>query len=222
MAHKILSACLVALLTACGGGGDPEPEPAAPAAQSYPAAVIIGNSLVKYANQIPSDGWFGTWGMAASAENKDFAHLTAAAFGVTYPALRVGSQLEQHPAENMAMVNDLSAGVTADSLVVVELADNARAPLAPFAAAYVALLEKVKHARRLVCVSTWWPDAEKDLMIRTECEKRGGRVAYIGDLQYSPTNLDRLGYQFPGASVNEHPHDWGMAQIAARVIAAAR
>jgi len=36
--------------------------------------LILGNSIT-YHSENPSNGWYGNWGMAASSQNKDYAHL---------------------------------------------------------------------------------------------------------------------------------------------------
>jgi hypothetical protein len=218
---KNLAALLCAfLLTACGGGGDDGPAPAKPEREplSGPQTLyILGNSVTSYGIPIPADGWFGTWGMAATAPEKDFAHLTAAAVNAAL-VIRPSADVELRPADAHQYLDSRVNGIDSTSLVVIQLADNARAPLEPFRVALVAILERVKVARRLVCVGTWWPDPQKDALVKSECESRGGTFVYIGDLKAKDVHL----FEYPGWSVNEHPHDWGMARIAERVTAALR
>jgi Rieske Fe-S protein len=72
-----------------------------------------------------------------------------------------------------------------------------------------------------VCVSTWWEEPSKDAVIASACEAHGGRYVYIGDILTDPANRDRLeGPQYTDASVQDHPHDWSMARIAERIVAA--
>jgi hypothetical protein len=210
-----LALCLA--FAACGGGGDDAPTSQRQPLSGPQTLYILGNSVTSYGIPIPADGWFGTWGMAATAPEKDFAHLTASAVNATL-IIRPSADVELHGAASLDRLEWRVDGIDSTSLVVIQLADNARAPLGTFRAALVPVLDRVKHARRLVCVGTWWTDAEKDALVKAECESRGGTFVYIGDLKAKDVHL----FEYPGASVNEHPHDYGMSKIAERVVAALR
>lgn len=43
---------------------------------TFQKTLILGNSIT-FSEASPEIGWFGNWGMAASAQNKDFAHLNS-------------------------------------------------------------------------------------------------------------------------------------------------
>jgi len=59
-------------------------------------------------------------------------------------------------------------------------------------------------------------------MIKAACTERGGRYVFIGDIRIDPANQDGQGVQFRNRGVNAHPHDWSMARISERIVAAAR
>ncbi|HEY0886533.1 MAG TPA: carbohydrate binding domain-containing protein [Ramlibacter sp.] len=195
----------------------------APVAQgtSGPKAVIIGNSIT-YSIATPSIGWDHTSGMSASATETDFAHLVAAALGVESPTVTNFSALERDPAANKWLIPDYTAAIDAATAVTIELGDNvALARLSEFADAYDALLAAARHGRSLVCVSTWWKEPSKDAVIASACEAHAGTYVYIGDIFTDPANRDRLeGPQYTDPSVQDHPHDWSMARIAERIVAA--
>lgn len=186
-----------------------------------PKAVFIGNSIT-YSIATPSMGWDHTSGMSASSSETDFAHLVAAALGVESPSITNFSALERDPAANKWLIPDFTSGIDEATAVTIELGDNVPlARLSEFADAYDALLGSAKHGRSLVCVSTWWEEPSRDAVIASACEAHGGTYVYIGDILTDPANRDRLeGPQYTDPSVQDHPHDWSMARIAQRVVAA--
>lgn len=186
-----------------------------------PKAVFIGNSIT-YSIATPSMGWDHTSGMSASSTETDFAHLVAAALGIESPSVTNFSALERDPAANKWLIPDYTAVIDEATAVTIELGDNvALARLSEFADAYDALLAAADRGRSLVCVSTWWKEPSKDAVIASACEAHGGSYVYIGDILTDPANRDRLeGPQYTDPSVQDHPHDWSMARIAERIVAA--
>ena len=184
-------------------------------------AAFIGNSI-SYSFPTALMGWDHASGMAASSADTDYAHVTAASLNIGAPAITNFAALEREPAANEANIAQVTAGIDATTAVTIELGDNATlAGLTEFTHAYNALLDAVSHARSLVCVSTWWEESSKDAMIKSACASHGGTYVYIGDIRGDPANRDQLdGPQYTDASVDDHPHDWSMARIAARIAAA--
>lgn len=209
-----LSAILCITLAACGGGGSDTPTsaPAAAPVVTYSALRVIGNSLT-YHWPNPAIGWAGSWGMAASAAEKDFAHLTAAALAVPLTPFNF-SGIEYRTPEFIGSIPEVTGGIDAQTAVVVQLGDNAYH--GAFEEGYGKLLDAVKGAKRLVCTTTWWKTPARDEVIRRQCLAHGGTVVEIGDIFKA-----RLGiYEDP--SVDSHPGDVAMAEIAKRVVAALR
>jgi len=182
---------------------------------------FIGNSIT-YSFPTASMGWDHASGMSASSADTDYAHLAAAALNIGAPAITNFAALEREPAANKAGIPAVTAGIDAATAVTIALGDNARLErLTEFGDAYNALLDAVRQARSLVCVSTWWEAAAKDAIIKSACEAHGGTYVYIGDIRTDPQNQDQVqGPQYADGSVDDHPHDWSMARIAARVAAA--
>lgn len=224
VARRALVAYALALLAACGGG-DPEPvtpeaAPEQPAPRAFARIVAIGNSITTHA-PIPGLGWDGNHGMAAPTQAEDFVHLTAAALGVPVADARNVNWVENQPEAAMPLIPAIADLIPADALVIVKLGENvAPGDLEPFRQAYAALLDQAAKGAALVCVSTYWYDSAKDAVMRPECEARGGRWAYVGDLFDSPDNADRLTVEYQSAAVDNHPRAWGMRAMAERVVAA--
>lgn len=205
-----IGAGLAALLSACGGGGT-----------ATPLVVAIGNSIT-IAPPTPSVQWAGNWGMAVSAPSLDYAHTVAAGLGANLIAANM-VPLERDPTGRRDLIAGAAANVTADALAIVELGDNVPADQAAnFVPAYVALLDAVAPARRLVCVATWWLEKPAlDAQLRAACLAHGGRWVEIHDLKTDPRNVAENG-TYSNPAVDAHPHAWAMSQIAARIEAAAQ
>jgi alpha-galactosidase len=210
-----LCGTVVFALVGCGGG-------AGAARQAAPTALlVIGNSLTNY-NPVPSLGWYGSWGMAASAADKDFVHLVASSMNLPL-TVRNFSGLEVTPAASAADIPAIVAPVNSTTMVVIQLSDNVQPGiLTEFALQYGKLLDAVNQAPALFCISTWGKADTYDKEIEAACLKHGGHYVFIGDIRTDPANLDSQGVQFSDPGVNMHPHDWSMARIAERIVAAAR
>lgn len=180
--------------------------------------VFIGNSIT-YSHPSAVMGWDHASGMAASSADTDYAHVAAATLNIGAPTILNFSALERDPAANKAGIPNATANIDAATAVTIELGDNVPLErLTEFKDAYNALLDSARHGRSLVCVSTWWEVAAKDAVIKEACESHGGTYVYIGDIRSDPANRDRLdGPQYNDGSVNDHPHEWSMARIAARI-----
>lgn len=207
-----------------GGDFGPEPVPVG-LVSNFDATkgIFIGNSIT-FSPANPAVGWDHSSGMSASSAATDYAHLVGEALHLWSPTFINFAALERDPAANRSRIAELTAGIDAATAVTIQLGDNASpdpARLAEFTAAYHQLLDAAKHGRSLVCVSTWWELWAKDTMIKEACEARGGIYVSIGDIRYDPKNRDPFeGPQYTDPSIQDHPHDWSMASIAQRVIAA--
>jgi alpha-galactosidase len=214
MKHCYFWAILILLEVLVGCGGTSRE------VQKADKLVVIGNSITHH-DYYPSIGWTGNWGMAASAEDKDFAHLSAAGLKVPLTAENV-ADLERNPASQMStIIPQATAVIDRNSIVVVELGDNV-ADITAFQPAYRELLRAAGKSSPLylVCLSTFWEKPNYDSVIKSECTAAGGTYVYIGDIYSSTANPDYVTPVFSNPDVNGHPHDWSMAKIAERIVSA--
>jgi hypothetical protein len=221
-------ACFASLIYLTGCGIHPQTEESTKPLSTNPAPAQTPTKLVAIGNSItlhPPDtslGWNGNWGMAASAQGKDYAHMTAAAMHLPVTPISVTS-LETNPKDlNQYLQVIAAAGIDSKTIVVLELGDDSSvSDLTDFASSYGKLISAVSSRMKLVCVSTFWEKPPLDAVIKYECESNGGLYTYIGDIYTDPNNPDRKENAFSNPTVNAHPHDWGMAHIAARIVAEA-
>jgi hypothetical protein len=191
---------------------------------------VIGNSI-SIVQGTPGTDWDHTSGMAASDAAHDWVHLVAAGLKSSSVSVSNFADLERNPADPINKI-DLAtpmatqiathaAGIDAHTIVVVELGDNApQGGSADFTANYGKLLDAVSARAALACTGTFWFDPVRDAMIKAACEAHGGHYVFIGNIRPDPSNRDFIdGPQF-SAAINGHPHDWSMAVIAKRVLAA--
>lgn len=216
-----LAILLAFALAACGGGGSDAPAaPEKPAHAASTSLVVIGNSLTMHPPR-PDIGWLNDWGMASSTRQADFAHVSAAALGLPLEVHNI-SGLETSPDAYVPHIPDVTGSITATTAVVIELGDNVQPENLPaWGPAYAELLKVAARGNALLCLSTWWSDPRKDIVIKAQCEASGGTYVYIGDILTDPQNRDLIdGPQFTDPGVQAHPHDWGMRRIGLRVAAA--
>jgi hypothetical protein len=190
-----------------------------------PAAKILylGNSITLH-TPAPDIGWTGNWGMAASAEDKDYVHRLTAKI-----ANAAGGAPPRTMVRNIADFErgygefDVTAGLKEElafeaDIVVVAIGENVaeiRTELegAKFSKAFKGLLSEIKgHGQPAIFVrSSFWPNAAKDDIMRDVCADMGVTFVDIGPLGADPSNKAP---EFEHTGVAAHPGDKGMAAIA--------
>ncbi len=193
--------------------------------------LFLGNSITLH-GPAPAIGWSGNWGMAASAEDKDFVHLILKAIAKTArrePEALVaniadferqfeGYDVESRLARQLAFKADL---------VIVAIGENVPALTSEqakgaFLASMTGLLEKLKANGDPVLVvrSCFWPDQAKDAALKQACAKVGGIFVDAGALGRNEANLARSERKFSHAGVAAHPGDRGMQALADAILTA--
>lgn len=106
-------------------------------------------------------------------------------------------------------------------VVILAIGENASSPKTDgarkqFSEALVDLLAQLgQHGHPKVFVrSQFWPDAEKDRLLKKACGDAGGFFVDLGKLGTDPANSARSERQIDHAGVAGHPGDKGMAAIA--------
>lgn len=193
--------------------------------------LFLGNSITKHGPKSDID-WTGNWGMAASAEAKDYVHLVTAAL-----AAKSGKAPEVL-AKNVADFErtyasyDLATGMKeaiefeAD-IVILAIGENVPGLKTPedeatFEAGVTKLLSLLKGERqpKIVVRSGFWGNAPKDEALRRACAAVGGIYVDISGLGKVEANYARSERAFQHAGVAKHPGDRGMAAIAAAIVKA--
>ena len=201
MTRHLLPLILATLLAACGGGGDASDPTQHKASVPRTSLLVLGNSITRH-GPLASIGWSGDWGMAASDQAHDYAHLVATALDLPIEARNV-STLEVHSDAPLPEVT-----VTPGTVVIVELGDNG------LPVHYTDLLALVKGGAALVCTSTYWMTAERDNVMKPACQSAGGVWVDLGGIFTGPQGT------WANPAVAGHPGDKEMAEIARRILKA--
>lgn len=188
-----------------------------------PRVLFVGNSITLHGPKAEI-GWMGDWGMAASAEEKDYVHLLAARVWERYPdaafcicqvadwerGYKKGSDLY----DLYTPARDFGADV-----IVVRLIENC--PQTEFDAAlfereYADLFSYLdgKGGAKIILTTGFWRHPG-DEAIRRVAEAHALPLVLLGDLG-EDDSMKAIGL-FEHSGVAAHPGDGDMEAIAARI-----
>ena len=193
----------------------------------FAKVLFVGNSITKHGPK-PDIDWHGNWGMAATAEAKDYVHLVAD--GLTKaqgaaPEISVVN-IAQFEREHAKPGFDLEKAVAdaaafGASHVIIAIGENVPAlntaeAKAAFKAQFQKLLAKLNGPQKPVIVvrSCFWENAAKDQILEDVCREAGGRFVNISKLGKDESNYARSEKPYKHAGVGNHPGDKGMQAIA--------
>lgn len=193
--------------------------------------LFLGNSITKHGPKADID-WSGNWGMAASAEDKDYVHLVVGALtkkagkAPEYLVKNIADFERAHAGYDFAAKQGETIAFQAD-LIVLAIGENVPAPKddagqADFRQSVERMLALLKGDRnpRILVRSCFWANPRKDAALRSACEAAGGTFVDISALGKDEANYARSERPYKHAGVANHPGDRGMAAIAAAIVAA--
>ncbi len=193
--------------------------------QRVDKVLFLGNSITLH-GPAPKIGWTGNWGMAASAEDKDYVHLLTnqiakAAGGKPKVKVKNIADFERRLTE-YKLADELKEELAFEAdVVIVALGENASSPKtdeakAQFETAFANLFSELKkHGQpRFFVRSQFWQDADKDRLMRKTCEAAGGTFVDISKLGTDEANYARSERKIEHAGVAGHPGDNGMQVLA--------
>ena len=191
--------------------------------------LFLGNSITRH-GPAAKIGWTGDWGMAATAQEKDFVHILANSI----------AELTGHKAElRIANVADFERNFgTFDlntqlkdalefkaDLVIVALGENVPALASDevktqFKNSFTNLLTALKNNGQpaLFVRGCFWTDKTKDDLMQQACATSGGVFVDIGTLGKDESNFARSERKIEHAGVAAHPGDKGMKAIADAIV----
>lgn len=191
--------------------------------------LFLGNSITRH-GVLEKIGWTTDWGMAASAQEKDYVHLVTAGIADmagNKPEMKLQNiaDFERSPASY-----DLEAKLKEQlafkpTLVVVAIGENVPAlttddQKAQFKTSYLKLLNMLKDNGRptLIVRSSFWADKNKDDIMQQACVSVGGIYADLSALSKDESNYARSERKFQHDGVAAHPGDKGMKAIADAIL----
>lgn len=194
---------------------------------SFNRAVFVGNSITKHP-AAPGIGWPYYWGMAASAESKDFVHLMLTALRTANPNLQhyitydgayfEGNYLAGIPdniyksfyTDNVQAA--FGAGNLADfiGVYISENLDNGAFNETQFRAQLDKLLASIPHTSNCTIQfrnSFWDGQSLSNAAIQKYCQDKGYKFVDISSIR-------ELSQYMSSAVDGRHPNDAGMAALA--------
>ena len=192
--------------------------------------LIYGNSIALH-GRAPKIGWDRDWGMAASAREKDFAHLVVSELEAKRGEradfrIRNLAVLERNFRTNLTHFADLASDVAyAPDYVVIAIGENVPALGAadvPHYTRFLAslakpLVESAKHPP-VVMRSPFWKNAVKADCTAKAAKEVGAIYVDAGPLGDREENM-ALGL-FEHRGVARHPGDLGMRRLADLILSA--
>ncbi len=203
----------------------------ASAQSSFRKVLFLGNSITKHGPKADID-WSGNWGMAASAEAKDYVHLVTKA--LTEKSGAVPKVLVKNIADferayaryDIATKLKEAVDFQAD-LIILAIGENVPGLKTPedkakLQESVTKLLTTLKGDRKptILVRSCFWANAAKDGALRGACDAVSGVYVDISGLGKDKKNFARSERPFKHAGVANHPGDQGMAAIAEALVKA--
>lgn len=196
----------------------------------FKKVLFLGNSITKHGPKVDI-GWTGNWGMAASAEEKDFVHIVAASLSKvaeTKPEIMVKNiaEFERQYATYDAgtkLKEQFDFGADLVILAIGENVPNLATDEAKtqFKNSMTKLLNSLKTGKPTIIVrSCFWANGAKDQILKEACQDVGGVFVDIGVLGKDESNYARSEREYKHKGVAAHPGDKGMQSIAAAILAA--
>ena len=179
--------------------------------------LILGNSIT-YSPANPSGGWNGNWGMAASAEEKDYVHLLAAKFKQSNASSVVRAKnIAAFEVDNTTFNFDTELKTYRDQrpdLLIMRIGENVPSSFdsVAFAKRYQDLLAYLKVGNpnlKIVAAGSVWPNREYANIILS-------RYSPYVSLTFMGNDLSNYAYDMQNVSdgIKQHPGDKGMQVIA--------
>ncbi len=203
----------------------------APTAGAYHKVLFLGNSITRHGPKADID-WAGNWGMAASAESKDYVHLVTKALAAktgTAPEVMVNNIADFERAyAGYDIAGKMKAALEFGAdLVILAIGENVPAfksaeEKEQFTARVSALLKDLKSrsAPTVVVRSCFWKNRDKDEALKQACDSVGGIFVDISALSGDEGNYARSERPFKHQGVANHPGDKGMQAIADALVKA--
>ncbi len=179
--------------------------------------LVVGNSITLHAPK-PEIGWHYCWGMAASAEEKDYVHLLfsklkAAGKDVFMRVHQMAYWERNFLTEDICSLYAEDRAFDPD-ILVFRLGENVPDSSIPyFKDAMNKYIEYVCPRGKVVYTTTFFKNYPLDVAIRETAQARGENCAEIG---YETRDWMAIGL-FEHDGVQIHPGDLGMQVIADRI-----
>lgn len=193
--------------------------------------LFLGNSITLHGPN-PSIGWTNNWGMAASAQEKDYVHVVQSAVAELTGAvpdimIQSGVGFERGYTNFNVEAEYAAAFAFAPDLFVLAIGENVPAftseeQKTQFKDGVARIINGVRSQSHPIVVvrSCFWASATKDLALSQVSQQAGAIFVNIGALGADESNYARSERYYENAGVGAHPGDKGMSEIANAIVQA--
>ena len=186
--------------------------------------LFLGNSITRH-EVAESIGWFGSWGMAASCEENDYAHTFVRRVQsdgkiVSYCIVNA-SEWEQSWSDDILPEKYTAARDFFADVVIVRLGENARLlnRVEKFMPHYERFIDFfTNESAQVIVTDLFWEYEPFDTAVKSFAARYDYAFVPLHDLGRSD-EMKAMG-KFKHAGVAAHPGDKGMEAIAERIYAA--
>lgn len=182
--------------------------------------VILGNSLV-LTKPGPEDGWYGDWGMAASARDSDFVHLLIRDIhqkdpSVVFKFLNIADFERGYISYKLSILDSLRN----PDMLIMKIAENVNDKKAQednFILYYGKLVKYLAPKDRSVkvIVDGFWSNENVNRLIKDYALRNNYPFVTTTSLSQDPTNTAKG--KFTHGGIASHPSDKGMRMIEQRI-----
>lgn len=183
--------------------------------------LILGNSLTKH-GPAPKLGWLGNWGMAATAESKDYVHILMQYSidkrePVTFSYANIPFEAEFWKYDLTKLVDYKNSK---PDILIIELGDNVKDSLAvrhnyeKHLASLANYLKKTNNIK-VILLGTWGNRSLINKRIASAASANRWIYLPINDIEKDRSNTAKGLFENKGVAF--HPSDKGMAQIAQKI-----
>ena len=181
--------------------------------------LVLGNSITRH-GPAEAIGWYGDWGMAASAPEKDYVHrlhkmLTENGMD-SYMMVRQASYWERNFKDSECLLKYAEEKAFGANIVIFRLCENVcKEDFADLKEATKAFVSYVApEGATVVITSSFWKNPKLDSALKDASEDLGGIFVNIG---YTDDSMMAIG-KFEHHGVSIHPGDEGMEMIAKNIL----
>ena len=185
--------------------------------------LFFGNSITLHAPK-PDIGWNHNWGMAASAEEKDYVHLVVKGLrerygDIAYTIASVGDFERGYWKEDALTPFKGVKDFHADT-VIFRFGENIRRedleshPLFEHLKAFVEYF--AQEVKKVVVTDCFWEYESVGNAFKTLAKENGYEFVPLSDLGYQDENMAIGLFEHKGVAM--HPGDLGMQRIAERIL----
>ncbi|REA64100.1 hypothetical protein DSL64_00655 [Dyadobacter luteus] len=185
----------------------------------YQRVLIVGNSITLH-GPLPDRGWFGNWGMAASAPDKDYVYQISAKLKALNPAVDIRLLIAVDFEQNYRTYDYAAVKPFTDfapDLIVMRIAENTKmTTINDYENRYDRLITELRlknASSKVICTTSFWANMEEaSYRIRNVARNRGYEIADFAEMfeDASLTAIDK----FQERDIGIHPSDKGMKAIA--------